>query len=343
MPRFRGLLRFAGKVLALSTVLILGAWSSLAVYYLPMPIVPLRFAAAVVVLGALAFGLQRRSMRTSLVAAAAAFIVVLGIWIGVRPDQSGEFPPETRELAQAKIEGATAVVENVRNFEYKTTSEFVARWENRTFDLDRLKDVDLFFSYWDGNKAIAHTLLSFGFDDGQRLACSVEVRRRVGQDYSTLEGFFKQYTLIYVWGDERDLVRLRTNVRKEEVYLYHTALAVADARTLFVDMLQRTNELRGEPEFYNTVTENCTTVLFEHITRSTSIKVPWWERPIWNGYGDRTVYEEGVIVGKESFEATRRYAHISARAQSIPDDAADFSERIRIEPAAEETTSDSDD
>ena len=101
LPRFRGLLRFAGKVLALSTVLILGAWSSLAVYYLPMPIVPLRFAAAVVVLGALAFGLQRRSMRTSLVAAAAAFIVVLGIWIGVRPDQSGEFPPETRELAQA--------------------------------------------------------------------------------------------------------------------------------------------------------------------------------------------------------------------------------------------------
>ena len=162
-------------------------------------------------------------------------------------------------LPYATRDGDLVTLHNVRNFDYRTEQDFVARYDDRTFDLRQLDAVDLIAVYWAG-EAIAHIMVSFGFG-GEHVAFSIETRKEKGEAYSSIAGFFKRYELIYVVGDERDLIGVRTNYRRPEelVYLYRTRMSPENARRLFLEYVEKINQLKEQPEFYNTLTTNCTT------------------------------------------------------------------------------------
>ncbi len=161
------------------------------------------------------------------------------------------------------LTGSRVTIENVRNFKYRSESDYDQRWETRTYNLDRIRGVDLFLSFW-GPTQIAHTIASWEFDDGQHLAISIETRKEKGESYSALRGFFRQYELYYVVADERDLVGLRTNHRGEQVYLYRIRVPASQARALLVDYLDEVNRLADHPQWYNALTQNCTTTIRGH-------------------------------------------------------------------------------
>jgi len=227
-------------------------------------------------------------------------------------------------ILSADVEGYS------RNFDYKTQDDFTVRYYDKTFDLAKLETVDFIVSHWDNLEAIAHTFLSFGFAGGDYLAVSVEIRKERDEEYSAIKGFFKQYELVYVIGDERDLVRLRTNYRGEEVYLYPTTFSPDEARILFVDILRRVNKLAEKPEYYHTLGRNCTISLANHIDAIPGMKVAFHRKLLLNGYSDELAYERGRIRSNLTFEETKRVHFISKIAQKYDDDP-EFSKKIRAE------------
>jgi hypothetical protein len=188
--------------------------------------------------------------------------------------------------------------------------------------------VDLFMNYW-GSPAIAHTILSFEFADSPPIAMSIETRKQTGQSYSALLGFFRQYTLIYVIADERDVIRVRTNYRKgEDLYLYRTSATPAQARNILLDYLKTANDLHEHPRWYNALTTNCTTSIRPHLLVGGGT-VPWDWRILINGYADQMEYEKGHLAGDLPFDELKRRAHINDAARAA-DQAPDFSRRIRL-------------
>jgi hypothetical protein len=201
------------------------------------------------------------------------------------------------------------------------------RYDDRTFDLRQLDAVDLIAVYWAGD-AIAHIMVSFGFG-GDHVAFSIETRKEKGEAYSSIAGFFKRYELIYVVGDERDLIRVRTDYRRpqEQVYLYRTRARPEDARRLFLEYVDKINQLREQPEFYNTLTTNCTTdvwLLVRHLTGQ--LPLDW--RVLLSGYFPEYVYELGSLDSGMPFAELKARSLINAKAHAA-DQAPDFSERIR--------------
>jgi hypothetical protein len=193
----------------------------------------------------------------------------------------------------------------------------------------RLDSVDLIAVYWMGD-AIAHIMVSFGFAGQDFLAVSIETRKERGETYDTLKGFFRQYELVYIVGDERDLIRLRTNYRKgppEEAYLYRTSAPPENVRRLFLSYFETINEFRDRPAFYNTMTTNCTTNVLMH-TRVNPGRRPFSWKILLSGYAPLYTYELGGLDTSLPFEELKRRSHINAAAQAA-DQAADFSQRIR--------------
>ena len=177
-------------------------------------------------------------------------------------------------------------------------------------------------------EAIAHTFVSFGFADGRYLPVSIEIRPEVGEAYGMLEGFFKQYELIYIWGDERDLIRSRTNYRKEDAYLYRVNMTPENIQKLFVSMLMRTNSLHEAPQFYNTLFESCTNTIGDHLKAAKIMEIPFWKRRVRTGDIDRRLYHDGLLDTSVPFDELRKAAHVNQRAQAA-DHALDFSKLIR--------------
>jgi hypothetical protein len=231
-------------------------------------------------------------------------------------------------LAYPEFHGDLVTIHNLRNFDYRTRDDYEVRYENRTYDLKQLKHVDFLINYWDGKRDTAHTALSFGFADGQYVAVSVEIRGQKGDTYEFLRGLFKQFELFYVIGDERDVIRVRTNYQNEEVHLYRTNCTPVNARKLFVDFLKGADTIRTHPRFYNTLFANCTTTLIEHINRVLPTKVPFLQRRMMNGYTDHAAYENGWLAGRDSFAELRSKSNINARALTADQDP-DFSRKIR--------------
>jgi len=248
-------------------------------------------------------------------------------WLTLRPSNDRNWSLEYARIPWAEIEGDRVTIHNFRNCDYRTKTDFSARWETKTIHLSKLCGLDLFMSYW-GSPHIAHTLLSFDFGDDGRVCTSIETRRERHETYSAVRGFFRQYELYYVIGDERDLVRLRTNYRREDVYLYRLAEASPEIyRTLFLAYLQSANDLRERPRWYHAALNNCTTNIRLN-AQASGFAAAWNWRMLLNGHFDELLHRRGTIPSSLTFAETKARAQINDRANAAGS-AVDFSERIR--------------
>lgn len=259
----------------------------------------------------------------------AVVLAAIGVWWGsLRPSNERAWQPEVARLAYATVNGDMVTVHNIRNFDYRTETDFTPAYYDRTYDLKKLDSGDLVAVYWMG-PAIAHLLLSFGFGD-DHLAISIEARKEKGEGYSSVKGFFRQYELYYVVADERDVIRVRTNYRKdppEDVYVYPLRGPRENLRRVFLEYVRKLNALRERPEFYNTLTTNCTTAILMN-TRVNPESLPFSWKVLLSGYTPAYVYEAGRIDQSLPFEELKRRSLVNAAAQAA-DQAPDFSRRIR--------------
>jgi uncharacterized protein DUF4105 len=218
-------------------------------------------------------------------------------WLRMSPVAHDDWQPDVAEQPWAEIQGNVATIHNVRNFDYRTESDYTPRWETRTVDLSLISGVDLFLTHW-GSPWIAHPIISFQFADGQYLAISIEARKRAGQSYSALGAFFRQFHVVYVVAEERDVIGLRTTYRTgERVRLYRTLTKAADARNLFMEYLAWIGRCRTRPEWYNALTRNCTTRVISYLVRS---RIGGLSRYNWRtllvGRGDEMLYNLGNLA-----------------------------------------------
>jgi hypothetical protein len=335
-PLLSGLRRTARAAgLLVLGLLMLGAsvWGALALHYWDHANATLRnalTAAWILACVALIVGaLLRRRRRRSVAAFVVLFALLLGCWSTIAPSNDRDWEPENAVLPYATIDGDRLTLHNIRNFEYRSETDFTPAYYDRTFDLRQLEEVDLFAVYWMG-PSVAHVFLSFGFTDGAHVAFSIETRREQGQSYSSVAGFFRQFTVYYAVGDERDLVRLRTNYRHappEQVYLYRLRGRMEAGRRLFLEYARQLNSLRQQPEWYNTLTSNCTNSIWL-MTRLDPGHVPYSWKILVSGYLPEYLYEQGRLDSSVPFAELRRRALINPLAQAA-DQAADFSQRIR--------------
>jgi hypothetical protein len=266
------------------------------------------------------------SWGEGLAAFGAGLAAVLIWWVRMRPTGDGDWADDVAQMTTGTVEGNLVTLHNVRNFDWRSSTDFTPRWETRTYQLDRLGSVDMIMSYWRG-PAIAHMLISFGFDGGSPVAFSVEVRRRRIQEFSEIGGFFKEFELAIIAADELDVVRLRTNVRGEKVYLYRLQLPPAAMRSLFLGYIEQANMLRVSPRFYNTITVNCTTLVYQMMKRIVG-HLPLSHRLLFSGYMPEYVYEVRGLDRSYSLAELRAGGFISERARRCGS-GAHFSAAIR--------------
>ncbi|HEV2432263.1 MAG TPA: DUF4105 domain-containing protein [Burkholderiales bacterium] len=327
-------------VLVLLAIIFAGVilWGTAALYF-AAPATPavragLAGAFALIGLAALATPFVKHWRRPVLAAFLASFGLLLGWWATLEPSNQRDWPPEVAVMPYADLDGDLVTVRNVRNFDYRSESDFTPRYYDKTYDLRKLESVDLFAVYWMGPH-IAHTILSFGFEGGEQLAVSIETRKEKNESYSALGGFFRQYELFYVVADERDVIRLRTNYRKdppEDVYLYRLHGPAENGRRLLREYLHKINSLRSEPEFYNTLTANCTGNIWLH-SRVNPGHLPFSWKLLASGHVPEYLHQAGKLDPHGSFAELAQRSHINARAQAA-DKAEDFSRRIRLTAVA---------
>ena len=315
-----------GLVVAGATI-----WGGLALWF-AFPAsekVRLGLALAYLALGAggLVIALVRRRLILPLMPIAAAFSALLAWWSTIEASNDRVWQADVAVLPSAEIDGEIVTLRNIRGFKYHSETDYIPRRYDKVVDLRRLDTLDLIAVYWMGD-AIAHTILSFGFE-GDYVAISIEIRKERDETYSALAGFFRRYELHYVVADEQDLIGLRTTYRRppEDVYLYRVTIPKENVRRLFLEYLKKINSLRSVPEFYNTATTNCTTNILMHV-QAFQERTPWSWKVLLSGYFPELIYERGRLDRSLSFDELRRRSLINERARSA-DDANDFSRLIR--------------
>jgi hypothetical protein len=262
----------------------------------------------------------------SLLAFAVAFGALLIWWQRITPSNDRIWADDVAQMTSGTVDGNRVTLRNVRNFEWRSNTDYTQRWETRHYDLERLESVDMVMSYWTG-PAIAHMLISFGFDGGEHVVFSVEIRREKIESFSEIGGFFKEFELSVIAADERDVIRVRTNVRGEDTYLYRLRMPVSAMRSLFVGYIDEANTLLRAPRFYNTITVNCTTLVYQMMQRIVGY-LPLSYRLILSGYLPEYVYRVGGLDQRYSLEELRAFGRISERAKEA-DRSGDFSADIR--------------
>jgi len=266
--------------------------------------------------------------RTAYVVLGLCILVIVG-WSQKKPSHDRDWAPSVAKLPYAIIEGDQAKIHNIRNFDYRAPDDFSVQYYDKTFDLNKLETADYVLSYWDGMEAIAHTIISFGFGDGDYLAVSVETRLEQGEPQTGLGGLFKQYELIYILADERDLLRLRSNFRKEEVFLYPTTLNKKEVRKIFGVIIERVNSIANKPEFYSTITQNCLTSLTKDFSKVIELRSsPFNYKRLLSGYSNELLFENGWIDSKLSFKDTKQLHYINQYVQA-DSPANGYSKKIR--------------
>jgi Domain of unknown function (DUF4105) len=318
------LLRFISFALAWIAAIICTAWSLGAIYF-DFPKAS-AFAAILFVIALIAIVIFVRGKLLRLAIVLGAFAVVVSWWLTLKPSNDRAWQPDVARTAWAEINGDEVTIHNVRNCDYRTETDFTPHWETRTVRLSQITGMDVAINYW-GSPWIAHPIVSFQFSDRLPLCFSIETRKTMGQQYSTLEGFYRQYTLIYVVADERDCIRLRTNYRREQVYLYHTLASPTQARERFREYINTLNTLHESPRWYNAVTSNCTTSI--RAQRAVNLRAPWDWRILFNGKADEMLYQDhAVATGGLSFAELKQRSLIDERARAA-DQNPDFSKIIR--------------
>ena len=317
------------NILLSVTITAIALWGVGALYF--SPLLPARWralaAASYGTASILAFALLP-SPGTA-VAALAIFTVLVILFLGIPASNDRDWQPDVSVTPHATVNGDLVTIHGVRNFDYRSESDFTPRWEDRTYDLRKLDSADIIAVYWSG-KAVAHIMVSFGFQDQDYLAVSIETRKEKGESYSTLVGFFRRYELYYVVADERDVIRVRTTYRQpqEDVYIYRTRTPQRNIRRSFLDYLQAMNDMCVHPRFYNTLTTNCTTTILMH-TRMNPESPPMSWKILLSGYLPDYLYELGRIDTAKPFADLEKLSRVNERAQAADKDDASFSQRLR--------------
>lgn len=274
-----------------------------------------------------------RRLRTVLIVLLAIIAVLivgyLALIVLVRPSLTRDWSPDNAVLATSDIGTTTVTIHNIRNIEYRTKDDYDLHYYDKTFNLDSLESVWYMVEPFSGHGAgAAHTLLSFGFSDGSYVAISVELRKERGEKFSPWKGVLRQYELFYVIADERDVLKLRSNYRHDEVYLYPVIAGTENMRTLFLSMLERANRLTVKPEFYNTLTNTCTTNIVAHVNAIVPGRIPWSFKVLMPAYSDILARKVGLIDPSLTIEELRAKYRINDKALKHAE-APDFSARIR--------------
>jgi hypothetical protein len=309
------LLRFAAIMLATLIVGLCAVWGAFALWFrapggrAPRTLSALVWAAFSLTL---MIALWQGRAAAGFLVFAAAFGALLLWWQRIEPSNDRIWADDVAQMATGTVDGNQVTLRNVRNFEWRSNTDYTQRWETRHYRLDGLSSVDMIMSYWTG-PAIAHMLISFGFEDGEQVVLSVEIRRERIESYSEIGGFFKEFELSIIAADERDVIRVRTNVRGEDTYLYRLRMPVFAMRSLFLGYIDKANALTRTPRFYNTITVNCTTLVYEMMQGIVGY-LPLSYRLLLSGYLPEYVYRVGGLDQRYSLEELRALGRISERA-----------------------------
>ncbi len=240
------------------------------------------------------------------------FVVLLGWWSTIKPSNHRDWADEVSQVVQAHVKDNQVTLDHVRNFNWYSETQHDSQWDTRQYDLNQLVSADLILSYWMGPK-IAHTLVSFGFNDGSHVVFSLEIRKERNESFSAIGGFFRKFEAIMIAADERDIVRVRTNIRGEQVYLYRLNVPQKDLRMMFLNYADEANALANKPSFYNTLISNCTTIVYD-LAKLISTTLPLDYRIFLSGYLGEYAYDTHLLTPNYSFQTLQQRGHMNARA-----------------------------
>ncbi|MGA6987927.1 MAG: DUF4105 domain-containing protein [Terriglobales bacterium] len=329
-PTWLKVLRATGITILWLILALLTVWA-VAALYVDFRMPALRIPVTLIyVVGIIAIVFTFKASPWSAALCLVGFGIVLAWWLTLKPSNEGNWQPDVEKTAWAEIDGDRFTIHNLRNCDYRSETDYTNCWSDRTIYLSKIQAADLFLTNW-GIPFASHPIVSFQFADNQHVAFSIEARYKVGQAYSTILGCFRQYGLIFVAADERDVIRLRTNYRKdEEVYLYRIHVQPEVVRNMFLTYVTYLNRLKDHPEWYNELTRNCTTTLQKPLSADVDNPQPWNYQYILNGTLDELLYDRGRLVsGGLPFPELKQREHINAAAHAA-NQSPDFSTLIRI-------------
>jgi hypothetical protein len=253
-----------------------------------------------------------------------------------QPSNDRDWTIDQQQIPRVKLEGDRVSIENVRDFQYRSPTDYERRFVTRQFSLSKVRTVDFVLSQYAEWRGMAHAFLTFGYEveggsELEYLAISVEIRKEKGEEYSPVLGMFKQYELAYVIATETDVIQLRTHHRQEPIYLYPIQVEEHYVQQLLKSMLQQTHQLEDTPEFYHTVNNSCMSNIAKHVNLIQPDLVPFGMGTVFPGFADDIVLERNLLsTDVEDIELVREYYRINERAlKSI--EGQSFSQRIRIE------------
>lgn len=322
-------LRAVGITIAWLILALLTLWAAAALY-VDCRIAALRIPVTVIyVVGIVIALFKLKGSRWAAGLCFVGFCIVLAWWLNLKPSNDGNWQPDVDRTAWVEMHGDQITIHNLRNCDYRSETDYANCWSDRTLYLSQLRAADLFLTNW-GIRFASHPIVSFQFGDNQHVAFSIEARYKAGQAYALIPGCFRQYELIFVAADERDVIRLRTNYRKdEEVYLYRVNVQPEVARAMFLTYVTYLNKLNDHPEWYNEVTRNCTTTLQKPLAANVDNPQPWNYQFLLNGTLDELLYDRGrLVTGGLPFPELKQREHINAAAHTAGQ-SPDFSALIR--------------
>lgn len=254
--------------------------------------------------------------------------VWLAWWLSQVPSFNRDWEPSDAILPTIAWSGDIVNIDNIRDFEWKTSTEFTPRYQKWSYNLNEIEWVNYIITPFSDRDGPAHTMLSFTFSWGKHIVISGEIRKERGESFDAVRGILNQYELAYVVASEDDIIKLRTNYRKNEVIIYPIKTEKEKIQLLFRSMLIRADKLTKEPEFYNTLWNNCTTSILTHANALRKNKLSGGQYIVLPSHSDEVIYEAGLIDTKFSLPEARKYYRIDELARSLTNEM-NFSTLIR--------------